>query len=487
MISIELWRTRIGGFCGGHFRPSLKQVTDCVPCAGVSDVLLLYFSLWFLVTVGFCLGRTVVTAVFEPFSTQELVARVLGTFVTPNLTVESVWNVTVPVPPWQYVSVDFQKGILVALNCVLAAWRIWLSNDVEKNPGPPKQDLEKVVNDAVSKVDSLEHKLTDKIASLGQSLDQKLDKLIQAVQSQADMISNIEKSQQDVKAELSSFREDINLIKDSVASNREAINTVSEQQDRTSEVLEEIQDDLDRLEGFSRRNNVKIFGLKESRNEVCEKLVMDVLNHYLPREQWSRDTVERAHRLGTFNPSKPQPRPVIVKFQRWGEAMALMKAKVARENMKADGIGVAQDLTKRQAAKLRDLKAQGKVGYYRKGRLHIKDHPDSSPDRRQSPSAENVNKDSPRRDSQNTATPSDVTATETTKQPIVSSEKMPSGDASAASAARDGQQPVATESGSGSDRGARHRTRSTVSAHDKQTSLRDVWGAKSTRNDNVSK
>ncbi|KAL8563791.1 hypothetical protein ACOMHN_058649 [Nucella lapillus] len=94
--------------------------------------------------------------------------------------------------------------------------------------------------------------------------------------------------------------------------------------------------------------------------------------------------IERAHRLGKPNSHNCNPRPIIAKFQRWGDAMRVMKDRAAREGMEKGGLRVAQDLTRRQAARLRDLRSEGKMGYFVNGKLRVKDQRDTvprSPDR----------------------------------------------------------------------------------------------------------
>ncbi|KAL8563105.1 hypothetical protein ACOMHN_058170 [Nucella lapillus] len=47
--------------------------------------------------------------------------------------------------------------------------------------------------------------------------------------------------------------------------------------------------------------------------------------------------------------------------------------------MEKGGLRVAQDLTRRQAARLRDLRGEGKMGYFVNGKLRVKDQRDTVP------------------------------------------------------------------------------------------------------------
>ena len=43
-----------------------------------------------------------------------------------------------------------------------------------------------------------------------------------------------------------------------------------------------------------------------------------------------------------------------------------------RDNLRTKGIRVANDLTSQEKEKLNDLKQKGKVGYFHKGKLHVR-------------------------------------------------------------------------------------------------------------------
>ncbi|KAL8620005.1 hypothetical protein ACOMHN_015287 [Nucella lapillus] len=113
--------------------------------------------------------------------------------------------------------------------------------------------------------------------------------------------------------------------------------------------------------------------------EDCVEVVRYVLETYIPEKTWDPDVIERAHRLGKPNSHNRNPHPIIAKFQRWGDAMRVMKDHAAREGMEKGGLRVAQDLTRRQAARLRDLRSVGKMGYFVNGKLRVKDQRDTVP------------------------------------------------------------------------------------------------------------
>ena len=70
---------------------------------------------------------------------------------------------------------------------------------------------------------------------------------------------------------------------------------------------------VERLEFFQRRNNLKVFGLKEEKNEDIDEKLVAILNSCLaPTVSFNNRTFERVHRLGRF--SDKTTRPVIARF-----------------------------------------------------------------------------------------------------------------------------------------------------------------------------
>ncbi|KAK7475599.1 hypothetical protein BaRGS_00033148, partial [Batillaria attramentaria] len=59
--------------------------------------------------------------------------------------------------------------------------------------------------------------------------------------------------------------------------------------------------EVDSLEGFSGRNNLKFIGIRESAKQnytACAQTMVDVLNQHSTRRTWTIDDVERARRVG---------------------------------------------------------------------------------------------------------------------------------------------------------------------------------------------
>ncbi|KAL8619076.1 hypothetical protein ACOMHN_019348 [Nucella lapillus] len=104
--------------------------------------------------------------------------------------------------------------------------------------------------------------------------------------------------------------QDVKDTKQGVQQNTEAITRLSTKQDDLRNTVGYLETEIDWLEGFSRRNNIKLFGVPESTGEEqedCAEVVRYVLEIYIPEKTWDPDVIERAHRLGKPNSHNRNP------------------------------------------------------------------------------------------------------------------------------------------------------------------------------------
>jgi exosome complex exonuclease DIS3/RRP44 len=135
------------------------------------------------------------------------------------------------------------------------------------------------------------------------------------------------------------------------------------------EVIEHLQQRLstleqhnDELEQYSRRNSVRVTGIREDEDKECYMHVIDTLNENLPclPEPITISEIDRLHRSG-----KPRqdgtPRPVLIKFTSYQYRQKLMQKRSA---LKGTNIFINEDLTKQRNQFLwsaRILKRNGKI------------------------------------------------------------------------------------------------------------------------------
>ena len=134
--------------------------------------------------------------------------------------------------------------------------------------------------------------------------------------------------------------------------NREKITNIAEDQCRTAEKLQKLESEIERLESFSRRNNLRFFNIPQPTNETdddCTRTLVRTLNHFYPSKRWNEDDIERAHRTGsTASNGRPRPRPIIARFFSWRDKMLVLRDREARRRVEDRDMRVADDLTNNQ-------------------------------------------------------------------------------------------------------------------------------------------
>ena len=131
--------------------------------------------------------------------------------------------------------------------------------------------------------------------------------------------------------------------------------------------------DLDELQQYSRRNNIRVFGIPEKPDEDTDALVCSIAERIGVRIT-SHD-IDRSHRVGKRMPIPSQPpsyasaahsdqsrqnpsRPIIVKFVSHKSKLALIRN---RRKLKGSKVVVAEDLTKKKATLLSKTSSHEKV------------------------------------------------------------------------------------------------------------------------------
>ena len=164
----------------------------------------------------------------------------------------------------------------------------------------------------------------------------------------------IEKEQSELSSKLQENTSDIDEVFDIHK------NTKNETEKTT---LTKLKAEVESLEEFSRRGNLKMYRIPHSRDsrledyDTCTQAVTDVLNSGAGPKQWMTDNVARAHRVGQSRDGKPKP--MIVKFSRWKDKMTVLSNRQFRDNLETRGTKVANDMTRNQASKfLKTVAAQ---------------------------------------------------------------------------------------------------------------------------------
>lgn len=98
---------------------------------------------------------------------------------------------------------------------------------------------------------------------------------------------------------------------------------------------------IDALEQYTRRNNLRFFGVPEVECENTEELVINIINAIL-KLQVDINDIERSHRVGAPSEDPKKYRAIIVKFCSYRVRSEVYKNK---KNLKRKNIVIREDLT----------------------------------------------------------------------------------------------------------------------------------------------
>ncbi len=137
--------------------------------------------------------------------------------------------------------------------------------------------------------------------------------------------------------------------------------------------------ELDRLEGYSRRENVRFYGIAEGKNmheetaDVCMRKMLALLQEVIPSRDWKRRDIVKAHRIGMKPTELGSSRVMIVKFL-YPEDKDLVFA--SRAVFKDDHyVRLSADLTKRQFVALNNAREDGtKIAFYQGGKIVVRNY-----------------------------------------------------------------------------------------------------------------
>lgn len=96
----------------------------------------------------------------------------------------------------------------------------------------------------------------------------------------------------------------------------------------------------DKFDSTLKRKSLRIYGLKETKNENCSKMTLELVTKKMEIEI-ENNNIESCYRVGKYDPNKV--RPIFVKFVRLDVKRQIFKNK---RKLKGTGIVIREELTK---------------------------------------------------------------------------------------------------------------------------------------------
>ena len=232
--------------------------------------------------------------------------------------------------------------------------------DVETNPGP-----------------GVEQQHADPMQQWCLRMEQRFQEMLNGMHNLSKGINqNVDEKFGRLEFALEQLFSDMDLLKIDTHENREDIQELRQDRDDILWRLDNLEKELDTLEMTSRRCNLKFTGVEEHRIENYRKSaerIIDILNKFSSSKTWHDEDIERAHRIGDSRRRSSQPRPLIVRFHRWSDKMIILNDSSLRDRLRREGIKVSADLTTRQREEIQYHRSNGKIAYFKNGRLRVED------------------------------------------------------------------------------------------------------------------
>jgi hypothetical protein len=186
---------------------------------------------------------------------------------------------------------------------------------------------------------------------------------------------------QSLSHSLSKIQHELCQMKRDIKQNRSDISELQQNSVYVQEQLDRLELKLERLDTNAREKNLVFFGVyepgpREGHDDTDE--IVAVLNNN-SSHRWTRDDIEKTQRLGQPSRANWASRALVVTFCRMQDKTNILKDSALRSALRQYSIRVSADLTQRQRDQLQQLREEGKVAYYKNGRLHVEGRHQETP------------------------------------------------------------------------------------------------------------
>lgn len=182
------------------------------------------------------------------------------------------------------------------------------------------------------------------------SLSSDLTVTLKELLAEADFIEALEKCVSKIlKARIERNEErldkqegEIHDLKISLAKKDEEIKSLKASVEKLESGLADGVSKADEQEQYSRRNNVRVFGVPETSGEDTDDQVIKIVSEHLDFNL-TKAEIDRSHRSGKPRSPDSKPRPILVKLSSYRSKFAILKD---RRKLKNTGFTIQEDLTK---------------------------------------------------------------------------------------------------------------------------------------------
>lgn len=202
----------------------------------------------------------------------------------------------------------------------------------------------------------------DIIASLSALINTRSDNIESMVSANALKIEGLKKTIDFVCAEIKDVKSKVCTLEVKMAKEEKRVDTCRQM--------------VSELERYSRRWNLRLYGVEESEKENIRKKAIEVCQAVLPEEKNRlADAIDTVHRLGIKRQNDNKPRGIIIQFIARVCRDAVWKAAKMSTHLRDNGLRFAEDLSKEDRERrsklwpaIKKAREEGKPAFFIGGR-----------------------------------------------------------------------------------------------------------------------
>ena len=156
-----------------------------------------------------------------------------------------------------------------------------------------------------------------------------------------ELTSRLDHRYEALKSEIFALTEDNSALRHEISDQKATITELKGKLVVQEKLTQTAIQDIEQLEMYSRRNNIRVYGIQETEKEDCERVFVDLYKQRLKLDV-PRGEICRAHRIGRVTNDPRRPRPIIVKLIRHNIESAVIRQ---RRELKGTRIVIREDLT----------------------------------------------------------------------------------------------------------------------------------------------
>lgn len=203
----------------------------------------------------------------------------------------------------------------------------------------PAGKLRKVMDTEASTVLS-------QLSSLTKLINSRSDTLEKMVSGNSIVISEMKKAVQENTKHITAVKESFDAVCAEINDMKDRVANMETQVEKCQTNAEAQERRISHLESYSRRWNLKLYGLAEKEKQDVQQEVIQVCRSVLPEAKDKLpDVVDMVHRLGLMKPSNNQPRGVIIQFTSRIYRDAVWRSAKKSTFLKDNNLNLAEDLS----------------------------------------------------------------------------------------------------------------------------------------------